>query len=163
MLFGPGGPDVPEPDYQGCSNDHAEFWLPDDEYTIDIVVDGGPANDSCNELFFHGGGGGQGGAVFHLEPRLRMMGDRDVGDASVTWEVYDLDGSGGPIVAQGFEIYTEDLTQIEGGVEHRARVLIGPDERGKNLRIVAILTLPNVEGAAAVRAEAAAYVSGPVP
>lgn len=165
MLF-PSRPNTepaPEPDYEGCSNDHADFWKPDTTDGVSIVVDSGPADQDCNELFFHNGGGGQAGDIFHIEPVLRVAGDgQDLTD--VTWDVYDIDDPGNVLFSQGFEIYEEDLRVVDGAVEHRARVFIGLEDRGKNVRLVATTYLPTDGGTdVLIQPEAAVYISGPAP
>ncbi len=158
VLLRPNEPEeeTPEPEYEGCSDDHAQFWSPNEG--VEIIVDSGLAERECNEIRFHSGFAGQGGDVFHIEPRVRATGDAAaLRLEAVTWETFDMDGD--LLNAQGFEIFDQDLTAVDGGVEFRARVQINVSDRGKNLRLRAITT--RAGAAEPVIVGAAAYVSGP--
>lgn len=163
FLFGPNDDPnaIPEPEYEGCSDDHDTFWAPADA-GAEIVVDTGLANQPCNRLQFHSAGGGQGGDVFHIEPRLRITEALAPGFADLTWEVSNMDGE--VLNAQGFEIYDGDLAAVSGGFEYRAQVFISSADRGKNLRLRAITNIPDAAGSSSsteVVAAAAVYLAGP--
>lgn len=154
--------DVPPPEYEGCSDDHDTYFKASDE-GLTVATDAGVADQKCNEILFHSGSGGQGGDVFHIEPLLRLPADADLSQASVTWEYYALSDDS-QLGAQGFEIYPEELVEVDGSLEFRAQLFINAADRGRNLRLVAITTLPTDGGTEVEsRAEGAVYISGPVP
>lgn len=160
MLFPRNNTPEPIPfDDEGCDDNHASFWAPDPQ-GVEIIANDGPADAACNRLFFHSGGGAQGGDIFHIEPVLRFTGDHDLDNLAITWEFRDPD-TDDLLGSQGFEVYPGELVSVDGGMEHRAQVFIGPDERGKNLKLVALSSLPVGDGTSAtiaVRAEAAVYL-----
>lgn len=133
---GPGAEDVPPVQEEGCSDDHAEHWAPD---PAGAQLSIGSPDAACNELLYYSGGGAQSATTFHIEPTLTVTNPdlEPPAEASVTWEILGLEGD--PLREQGVEVYEDEIEFERDGFSVTSRVFIGPEMRGKNVRLRGIM------------------------
>ncbi len=117
-----------------CTDDHVMAFSVTDNAYIGIGDLGAPvvpADQACNSIQWHNGGGFQGGDTYHIEPVVMVTDPQ--GDYSIYWELW-LDGV--LMNSQGFEIYPQEWTdEGEGTRSYRSIFLISPNVRGKNVEL----------------------------